>query len=380
MSWPFSKKDTRTVVVVDIRSSSISAAFVVLKEGTLPHIVHALSYPVDPHATEPVDDALPRTLETVLTGLIQTGAQKVVALGYSADSDHVLVGVSSPWQSSKIATTRKDEEKPFTFTKAVLDNMTTDAEPEKSGRKVVSQLVLSTFLNGYETQNPFGREAKSVEAITLTTDIEETMYDKIHEVIRKTFHHKHIDLYAYMPELYAVLKDVAPSQRDYLVCDVGADVSDIVLVKHGLLISSAVHPSGMRSILEAVHKSGLSSHTIPTSEHEVIDATRNASFGDNTEMAKTAWIEGMKVTLGAVAKEEPLPRSVCIASEAAVSDFVRRLLDAPELRSLWLSDEPLTLLPLTTAQFTPFVSMEQGALPSVPVLVLALSCQKRYRL
>ncbi len=379
MSWPFSKKDSRTVVAIDIRSSSISAAYVVLKQGATPHIVHAISYPVDPHATEPVGEALPRTLETVLGALIQSGAQKLVALGYSADSDHVLVGVSSPWQSSRIQTVRKDAAKSFTFTKGMLDEMTKGREPERPGRTVVSHLVLSTFLNGYETQNPFGREVYSVEAITLTTDIEEAMYEKIHEVTRKAFHHKHIDLYAYMPELYAVLKDVAPAQRDYLVCDVGADVSDIVLVKHGLLISSAVHPSGMRSILDAVHKSGLSSHTIPTPEHEVLDAGRNASFEDSTQLAKTAWIEGMKMTLGEVAKEEPLPRLVRVASDAAVSDFVKRLLDAPELRSLWLSDEPLTLMPLITAQFTPYVSTEQGITPSVPLYVLALSCQKRYR-
>lgn len=378
MSWPFAKKDTRTVVVVDIRSSSISAGYVVLKQGAQPQIIHSIQYPVDPHATEPVQEALPRTLETVLTALIHNGAQKVLEAGYSADSDHVLVTVSSPWQSSHIATVRKEEEKPFTFTKEVLDDMTGSTTVATPGRKLVSQLVLSTFLNGYETQNPFGREAKTVEAITLSTDIDESMYEKIHEVTRKSFHHKNIDIYAYLPELYAAVKDVAPLTRDYLVFDVGADVSDIVLVKHGILVSSAVYASGMRNILDAVHKSGLSSHSIPTNEHAVLDAGRNATFGDTTQLAKTAWIEGMKVTLGAIAKEEPLPRLVFVSSESAVSDFVTRLLDAPELRSLWLSDEPLTLVSLTTSQFSSFVSGTHDATPSLPLYVLALSAQKRY--
>jgi hypothetical protein len=378
MSWPFSKKDTHTVVVIDIRSSSISAGYVVLKQGAQPLIIHSIQYPVDPHATEPVEEALPRTLETVLTALIQNGSQKVLEAGYSADSDHVLVTVSSPWQSSHIATVRKEEERPFTFTKGVLDQMTGDTHAGAPGRKMVSQLVLSTFLNGYETQNPFGREAKTVEAITLSTDIDEAVYDKIHEVTRKAFHHKHVDIYAYLPELYASLKDVTPLNRDYLVFDIGADVSDIVLVKHGILISSAVHASGMRNILDAVHKSGLSSHSIPTDETGVIDANRNATFGDSTQLAKTAWIEGMKVTLGSIAKEEPLPRHVFVSSESAVSDFVTRLLDAPLLRSLWLSDEPLTLVPLSTSQFSSFVATTQETTPSIPLYVLALSAQKRY--
>ena len=379
MSWPFSKKISSTVVVVDIRSSSISAGYVALKQGAPPHIVYSIQYPVDPHATEPVAEALPRTLEAVLTALTQTGAQKVIADGYSADSDHVLVGVSSPWQTSRITTVEKQEEKAFTFTKGLLDSMTTDAEQVVPDRKVVSKLVLSTFLNGYETQNPFGKEVKAVEAIMLTTDIEEAIYNKIHEVTRKAFHHKHIDIYAYLPELYAVLKEVSPSQRDYLVCDVGADVTDIVLVKHGLLISSAMYTSGMRNILEAVHKSGLSSHTIPTIDHAVIDTTRNATFQDTTELAKTAWVDGVKSTLGNIAREEPLPRIVCVASETAVSDFVKRLLDSPDLRSLWLSDEPLTLVTLESQQFSAFVTADQASFPSVPLYVLALSAQKRYQ-
>ena len=379
MSWPFSKKDTRTVVVIDIRTSSISAGYVILKEGAQPIIIHTIQYPVDPHATEPVQEALPRTLETVLTALIQSGSQKLSEAGYSADTDNVLVTVSSPWQRSQIATVRKDEEKPFTFSKNLLEDMTRDTHKVTPGRKVVSQLVLSTFLNGYETQNPFGSEAKTVEAITLSTDIDEAIYDKIHEVTRKAFHHTHIDIYAYLPELYAALKDVASLNRDYLVFDIGADVSDIVLVKHGLLISSAVHMSGMRNILDAVHKSGLSSHNIPTNDTGVIDAARNASFGDTTQLAKTAWIEGMKITLGNIAKEEPLPRLVFVSSESAVSDFVTRLLDAPLLRSLWLSDEPLTLVPLSVSQFTPFVAVTPETTPSIPLYVLALSAQKRYR-
>jgi hypothetical protein len=378
MSWPFGKKDTHTVVLVDIRSSSISAGYVVIKQGAQPNIIHSVQYPVDPHATEPVQEALPRTLETVLTALVQGGSQKVIAAGYSADSDHVLVSVSSPWQSSHIAIVRKEEPKTFTFSKRLLDEMTGDTVLSVPGRKMVSQLVLSTFLNGYETQNPFGREVKAVEAITLTTDIDESIYSKIHEVVRKTFHHKHIDIYAYLPELYAALKDVTPHNKDYLVFDVGADVSDIVLVKHGILISSAVHQSGMRNILDAVHKSGLSSHSIPTEEHEVLDADRNATFQDTTQLAKSAWIDAMKTTLSSIAKEEPLPRLVLVSSETAVSDFVTRLLDAPHLRSLWLSDEPLTLVPLTTSYFSPFVSVAAEVVPAIPMYVLALSAQKRY--
>lgn len=378
MSWLWSKKIKNTVVVVDVRSSSVSAGYVLLQEGKQPHIVHSVQYPVEPNATEPLSEAMPRTLETVLTSLIHSGSAKLHAMGASAKSDHILVTISSPWQTSSIVSVKTEKEKPFTFTHNVLEQMTAGSLKEKPGWNVVSQLVLSTFLNGYETQNAFGREAKMVEAITLTTAVDEVIYEKIKKIIRSVFHQKHIDIYAFLPELYSVLKDVLPAQKEYLICDVGSDASDIILVKHGLLVSSAVNTAGMRTILDAVHKSGLSSHTIPTIEHDVINRISNSTFQDATEQAKDEWLGGMKTTLATIAAEEPLPRLVCIVSEPNVSEFVRRLLDAPQLRNLWLSDEPLPLLSLSRAQFAATVTVENDIAPSLPLYVLASSSQKRY--
>lgn len=378
MSWFWTRKTKSTVVVVDVRSSSVSAGYVLLEKGKQPHIVHAVQYPVEPNATEPLSEAMPRTLETVLTSLVHSGSSKVHAAGASAKSDHILVTISSPWQQSRIASVKTEKEKPFTFTHSVLEQMTAGSLEEKVGWKMVSQLVLSTFLNGYETQNPFGKEAKTVEAITLTTAVDEQVHDRIRKIIRSVFHQKHIDIYAFLPELYAVLKEVLPAQREYLICDVGSDASDIMLVKHGILVSSAVNTAGVRSILDAVHKSGLSSHAIPTIEHDVVNRISNSSFQNSTEQAKDQWLGSMKSTLATIATEEPLPRLVCIVSEPSVSDFVRRLLDSPQLRSLWLSDEPLPLISLSRTQFASTVTIEGDISPALPLYVLATSSQKRY--
>ena len=377
MSWPFSKKETSTVVVIDIRTSSISAGYVYLKKGALPYLLHSVQFPVDPHATEPLSDAMPRTLELVLTSLISSGTEVLSKKGLSTSTDRILISISSPWQASHIASVKSEQEKTFAFTESVLEHMTSEVIQAKEGRKVVSQLVLSTFLNGYETQNAFGKEAKTVEIITLSTDMDEKVHDLIRTIVKKAFHQSHIDTYAFLPELYAVLKEVLPSQREYLVCDVGSDATDLILIKHGLLLSSAVQKSGIRNILDAVHKSGLSTHTIPTTEGTPADAT-GATFQHATETAKNAWVAELKDTLSSIAKEEPLPRMMCIVTEPAVSEFVKRLLDAPELRSLWLSDEPLTLVPLTANALLERVASGDQTRHPFPLYVLAVSSQKRY--
>ena len=196
MQWPFSKKETSTVVVIDIRTSSISAGYVYLQKGKLPYLAHSVQFPVDPHATEPLSDAMPRTVELVLTSLITSGADVLSQKGLPTNADRVLVSISSPWQVSHIRSLKTEQEKPITFTESVLERMTSEVTQSQEGRKVVSQLVLSTFLNGYETQNAFGKEAKMVEVITLSTDMSEQLHELIRSLVKKAFHQSNIDTYA----------------------------------------------------------------------------------------------------------------------------------------------------------------------------------------
>jgi hypothetical protein len=379
MSWLWGKKTQESVAVVDIRSSSISAGYVFLKQGTPAHIVHSVHFPIDTHATEPLSEAMPRTLTTVLTALTTEGSAKLLAHTGRGKVDKVLVTITSPWQQSTIRSVSKSEERPFTFTKGLLEEITEGAFPKKEGRKTVSELVISTFLNGYETSNPFGRSVKEVQVLSLSTDIDEEVYTLIRKTIKEAFHQSHIDVYAFMPELYAVTRDLFPHQRDYLVLDVGNTAIDVLLVKHGLLVDLPSSTHGMSDILNAVHGSGVATVSGPLAQDAVVlDTTRNASFESNTEQAKAGWIHSLKETLSTVAEHEPLPRLVFVLSEENVSEFLKRLLDAPELRSLWLSEESLTIFSVLASQFGSHVTVAENTTPSVPLYFLALAANKRY--
>ena len=86
----------------------------------------------------------------------------------------------------------------------------------------------------------------------------------------------------------------------------------------------------------------------------------------------------MKTLLEDVASREPLPRLVFIHSEQNVTEFITRLLDAPELRSLWLTQEALTLFQMQGAQFSKYVSVPENTTLSPSLYILALAAHKRY--
>lgn len=376
--WPFAKKERQSVALIDIRSAAISAAFVILKKGSVPEILHSVHIPLETHATEPHFEAMLRTLRLVLSTLTLEGSSLLLKNTGSGSIDKILVTMSSPWQSSHIRSVKKIEKKEFVFTKKLLEELTQSTSTKQESRVTVSELVISTFLNGYETLNPFGKVIKELEVLSLSTDIDQAVYSSVLLILKEVFHTRRVDVYAYLPELYAVLRDTYPHQKDYLVLDVGSTNIDVLVVKHGLLIDLPRNEHGVGDIVKALHSSGVSSVEVPLASGVNLTTSRNTSFEKSTDIAKGAWIESVKTLLSEVASREPLPRLVFLQSEQNVVEFIARLLDAPELRSLWLTQESLTLFQMQGTQFSKYVTVPQNTTHAASLYILALAAHKRY--
>jgi hypothetical protein len=354
-------KKTENVAVIDIRSSSIGAAYVAL--GPVPTLVYATRTPLDPHATEPVREALPRTLDIVLADLVKTGAPLLRSTTGSAHISHVYVALSAPWQHSVVSSRKIEQDKPFIFTHQSLTEAVGTEVVEKPGMERVR----------YEVSEPFGKKVNRAELILLSSSIDSDLMECVGKAVRKALHEKNVTFDAFMPQAYSVMRDLYPHQRDFILMDIGNDATEALLAKHGLLVSLTSMPHGVGEITRAARGSGLSSAAVPTSQVLDLAKPTEPASPDN---AKEVWLKHMQESLGQIATQEPLPRTVFLLAEENVSDFLRTLLDAPVLRSLWLSDEALSILPILPGQFTTFLG-EGSVNPADPALaLLALAAAK----
>jgi hypothetical protein len=349
----FFGKSARNVAVIDIRSSSVGAAYATVDAHNVPRIAHSVRVPLDPHATEPLSETLPRTLEAALTALVSEGAPRLRALSGRGSVDEVVATFSSPWQTSVVASRSVANDKEFVFTKQLLAKALAEGAADMEGKTRVSEMVIATLLNGYEVQNPFGKRVRRAELIILSSFVDTAVMELATKAIRKAFHRHHIRFNAYLPESFTALRDLYPHQRDFLVVDVSGEATDIMLVKHGLVVSMTSMPHGVNEIARAARSVGFSSPAVPTGETDgIIKSDNNASFGSRVAEVEMAWIGFMRECLSAIAKQEPLPRTVLLIAEENVREFLRRLIDAPDLRSLWLTEEPLGILPVLPSQFS----------------------------
>jgi len=374
-------KKSRTVALIDITSSSIGGAYLALAHGKPPVILYTTRVPLEPHATEPLDEALPRTLEALLHLMATEGAVALRASAGTGHPDEVFVSLTSPWQIGSVHSKVIEKDKPFIFTHQVLSAASQSVENPPAGFTRMSDLVLATMLNGYEIDSPIGKKVNRAELFILSSSIQEDVLALVRKAVRKAFHTAHVDFAAFMSEAYAGLADLYPHQRDFMLIDIGNETTDTILVKHGLLVNVSSIPHGVGEITRAARGVGVSSPVVPMEgplAPGILDTRRNTSFASKIDESEAAWLAVLRETLAVQASQEPLPRTVFLLAEESVRDFLRRLLDAPSLRTLWLTDEPLSAIPLTNQQFLSSVQAATGESFPPSIALLALAAQKRY--
>lgn len=371
MAFFFSKKPrVRRMALLDVGSSSVGAALAALDVTGKPSIYYTVREVVEPRQQETLADAMLRTLESASKQLIERGAPILSRETGSGHLDTALVSVAAPWQETNVYTKTIERERPFTFTKSMLEQMADEAVSVPSERRESGRTVIATLLNGYEITHPFGKRVKRADAVILSSTIDEEVARSINRIIRRVFH-RDMQLTAFAPAAYAVFRDMFPHERDFLVLAVSGEGSDLAFVKHSLLVSVATIPTGIAALLSAAQSVAPKAH-IDLIGHQVIDPVRNQRFATNLSTVEEAWLGELVKTLETFTARHALPRTLFLVAEPVARGYLARLLDRPNLRSLWLSDEPLAIIPVEPKHMSTHVRTRAEAEADTALGILAL--------
>jgi hypothetical protein len=274
-------------------------------------------------------------------------------------------------------------EKPdaFAFSHAVLKEALQKVASVPAGRVLAEETVIATLLNGYETNDPFGKRVNRADLVVLSSTLDGQAAEIVTRTLRSTYHTHAIRLTAFAPVAYAVFRDVYPHEKEYLILDVTGEASDLTLVKRGLLSGIVSTTHGLADMLRAADRAPLqvsapAEALVPSTEVPLGPAGDPRALS-RIEAAKADWLAGLKDALSSLAKGQALPRTLFLLAPEGSSDFLKSVLDGGPFRSLWLSDEPLTVIPVLPEHFAPYVQTRGEATGDSVLAMLALFQNKR---
>lgn len=384
--WPFRKNSSSSMVLITIGSSACSGAYVEYKTGDQPTIHYNTRHLIEPREGEDLKTAMLRTLDLVGTDLIEIGAPTLRRETGSGSVGGVLISVAGPWQETKVRTETVQPGKPFTFTRHMLSEIVASNAEVPENRIGFGESVIATILNGYDIADPFGKKANRAEIVILSSTLDKDVTEQIRNRIRKLYHTHSISFTAFAPVTYAVLRDLYPHERDFLVLDVAMEDTDLAFVKAGLLVDVGTLQFGLNKLLDATHaaermtveeESGISaSLPVTATQPGYINPNRNARFAEHADAARDEWLRGLSDLLKKFAEFHALPRTLFVVAQPNARDYLKRTLDSSILHELWLSDEPLSIIPITSEQFTGKLRTMAHAETPIFLSILALYQKK----
>jgi hypothetical protein len=363
----FGGSESKPVALIDIGSGSVGGAYLSHDENGLPVLHYTARIPVRPHGEEPLTFAMLRALEELGTELVSRGAP---ALRKGAGTSHVhetLVSVASPWQETNVRIERLEEHTPFTFTRTLMNSVIAKTATTNPDRVGSGEEIIATLLNGYETNRPFGKRVTRADIVVLSSTLPATVAESIEGIVRKWHHARHSTFTAFASCAYVVFRDLFPHEKEFIVIDIAGEATDIAFVKHGFLESVMSAPVGLHHLTKGKTTTLSPDVAAPTG---VVRITRDTA--DTSSALRTEWLDHIHDALKAFSSEHALPRKLFMLADDNAREYLRNALNDSSLRSLWLSDEPLTIVPVTPSQFTPFVKLGSGAEGDIFLMMLAL--------
>lgn len=299
-----------------------------------------------------------------------------------------LVVFSSPWYFPEVHHLFFEREKPFEINKDFLnDFLSKEGDKFKKaslkrfnldgdGIQVFETEIMHIKLNGYPVKNIMDKRARIVEAFLYlsavykkaSVDIQAMMEDSgTGRVIFKT------SPYVF----YKVLEQFGEKdgQEGVVLVDIGGEVTDISVIKEGLLLDNAsfgrgIHYAARR--LADIFKIDLDESLAMLASYEsgTLETKKTARIKKTLEGALTEWRDFLDEALMRISEKTLLPEKLLLVGQGAALEEFQRLVQEESLGRYTLFGRPFSLYSLPERLATFFKHIPQ-VLAKPPLLPLS---------
>src|SRR3989344_28871 len=326
------KGQDELALVFDIGSSSVGGALFRVEKSGIPKIIITVREPITLGKSFDVDRFLSLTIKS-----LDVVVEKIYKAGLGAPSRFFCV-LSSPWHVSQTRVIRLEKNVPFIFSPKLADDLIKKeitlfeeeylAKYPKTESKVrsIEFKNIKIMLNGYETSNPLDQKAKELEMTIFISISPEQVLSKIEETIREHFQIKDIEFSSFAMSSFTVVRDMYINQGDFLLAEIGGEVTDISMIKKNALHGSISFPLGRNFIIRRVASTLHSSldeakSFISLFEDQHVKESVAQKLGSVIDKLKIEWLQKFQESLAILSNDISIPSTIYIIEKKNLADF-----------------------------------------------------------
>ncbi len=376
MGFSFGSK-SNTVAIFDIGSGSVGVCVAEISNDknsqTKPNILFSTRVYMQ------VQDELnfPLFLDTMLKTVAEASAM-VAASGLPVPKT-VHCFLHTPWYVSHSRTVHTEKNVPFTITESFIQQ-TIQTEIELFQKTeftnyrpynemtIIEQYATSARVNGYDIDNPIGKKGIVFDISIFISLTPQKIINDIKLGIEKniSLSDRNIHFHSNICATYGLIRDMFVDLPNYLLIDVGGEITDLAVIKDNVLLHAASFPSGqntlIRSLMQAYNynqneafallRSVLTGHA---------DSTTTARVEEIVTPVRTEWLKDFQNLLVLLSNNVSLPHNVFLVSESDLTLWYTDCVKREEFSQYMLTEKKFSV----TAFAAPSIYEYCGFAPNV---------------
>lgn len=270
--FSFTSRNEEISLIFDIGSGTLGCAIVKFNKGKSPQILYTYREPIVSKRnidSEGLTQAMIKTLNSVCDVVLRDGFAHLPNPKNSIKRiNKVHYVFSSPWVLSQTKVITVEKETEVLVTRELIESIIKDEEKgfERMYSEgnysdtfdfdvdIIERNVVQVNLNGYTTHNPFGKYAHKIEVPFFLSVISRKVVGKIDDVVRKHFSPHGHKAHSCILLSCITLRDMFHAEDDFMFVDIHGELTDIGIVKNGVLVQAASFPLGINTIVRKVSK------------------------------------------------------------------------------------------------------------------------------
>lgn len=357
-----SKEKNELILVFDIGSSSVGGALFWTQNSGIPKIIFSIRESIPIQDEVDINKFLLSTIQS-----LEIVVKKIYMAKMGAPSQ-VFCILSSPWYVSQTRMINFKKNTPFIFTTKLADSLI-QKEIKLFGEehldkykdignpfRTIELKNIKTTLNGYETSKPLNKKTQELEMALFISISGEQVLKKIEDTISKHFHFNKIKFSSFAMASFAVVRDMYTQQENFLLVDIGGEVTDISMVKKNILRESISFPLGGNFLIRGIASSlnctlseAKSLFSLFKDEHAEELMKKKLSLILN--QLRVSWLKEFQESLANLSRDISIPATIYITLDKDLVDFFSQTIKTEQFSQYTLTESKFEVVILSADLF-----------------------------
>jgi hypothetical protein len=377
------KSSGELMLVFNIGSSDVGGALFWAQDSGVPKIIFSTTESIrleEKVDTEKFLSLTIQSLEIVINRITKANLGK---------PQKIFCVLSSPWHVSQTRIISYKKNTPFVFTAKLAESLTQkeinlfEEEYLKkhasagNPNRIIELKNIKTILNGYETSEPLDQKAKELEMIIFVSVSEEEILKKIEDTIGKYFHSTHVKFSSFTLSSFTVVRDMYIQQENFLLLDVGGEVTDISMTKKNILRESVSFPLGLNFLTRGV-ASGLGC-TLSEAKSLISlfkDGHAEKSVAEKIalifDQLKTKWLKDFQESLANISNDISIPSTIYMTTDKDFAEFFTQTIKTEQFNQYTLTESKFEIIFLDVQEFFGVAVFEESAIHNSSLIIDAI--------